>query len=497
MIDTSALPCQLDGYELRELLFDSGYVKTFLAFQTSIKREVLLTLVNVHNEMPEVVDSFIESAKSKAQQQSALICAVYEATRVGNSAYYVQELPPGESLDRILLRGYAFSALELARILRDLASAQTFYEENNLNVSSWTPECVFITPKGDARFLNQVEPGFRPEGVTQRDEALAGHYFSFLVTAGQPGATRVATLCSWLRGAEDAPRGMNWAMARDLAETIIQQLGAGDVSSTSSCPSSRPASNKSLVGFALAGVAVLLIGGACLYAWQSGGRVEVEDVPKKALYPLSDKSQEIVILRNAADQREKKLSVDVHEVTIESYARFLKFMSKLTEKEAALYRMPDQPVRKTSHAPEGWEDMLVAAENNGQWKGRGISLETPMTGVDYWDALVYCKWADRRLPTSEEWKALSAGKDKPLPDATGFVTEYKMDVTSDGLGGLAGGSAEWTSSMGINPAFPMAGEKIIICGGSLENKGNVDTEDYADSPETARPDLGFRTVKDI
>lgn len=497
MIDTSVLPCQLDGYELRELLFDSGYVKTFLAFQTSIKREVLLTLVNVHNDMPEVVDSFIESAKAKAQRQSALICAVYEATRVGNSAYYVQELPPGESLDRILLRGYSFSPLELARILRDLASAQAFYEESNLNVSSWTPECVFITPKGDARFLNQVEPGFRPEGVTQRDEALVGHYFSFLVSAGAPGATRVATLCSWMRGEEDAPRGMNWAMARDLAESIIQQLGAGDRSSTTSCPSSRPVPNKSLVGFVLTGVAILVVGGACLYLWQSGGSAVVVDVPKKILYPLSGKDQEIVVLRDAATRQEKKLSVDVHEVTIGSYARFLKFLSKLTEKEASQYRMPDQPARKTSHEPEGWEDMLVAAENNGQWKGRSISLETPVTGVDYWDALVYCKWADRRLPTSEEWKALSAGKDKPVPDAAASVTEYKMDVTPDGLGGLAGGTAEWTASMGINPAFPMAGEKFIICGGSLENKGNVDMEDYADAPETTRPDLGFRTVKDI
>lgn len=499
MIDTSQLPLTLNGYELRELLFDNGYAKTFLAFQISIKRDVLLTLVDIQDEMASVVDIFIDSAKAKAQVSFSCVCAVYEATRIDNTAYYVQELPAGESLDRLLLRGGSFTPLELAHVFFNLASTQTFYEDNNLNVSSWMPETVFISSKGEARFLNQVEPGLRPEGVTQRDQALVGSYFSYLIPEGQPGSTRVATLCSWLRGEEGVPRGMNWAMVRELAETIILQLESNALPTMMPMEEKRPVQRKKMP-LILAGSLGMILIGAVLLLWKGGDAkagAESAETPS-ARYALSQNTQEAIVYKDPVTQAEKKIMVDVHEVTIESYARFLKFMSKLTDRERSRYRLPEQPVEKKSYEPEGWAEMLAAAESNGEWNGTRLSMEHPVSGIDFWDAGVYCLWADRRLPTAEEWKAFSAqSKDKPAPESWVSVRAYKTDVNWKGIGGLAGGVSEWTTSRSINPAFPMEGAKLVICGGSFSNKGNVDNEDYADKPELTRPDLGFRTVKDI
>lgn len=499
MIDTSQLPLTLNGYELRELLFDNGYAKTFLAFQISIKRDVLLTLVDSQNEMAAVVDIFIESAKAKAQVNSSYVCAVYEATRIDNTAYYVQELPAGESLDRLLLCGGSFTPLELAHVFFNLASAQSFYEDNNLNVSAWMPETVFVSAKGEARFLNQVEPGLRPEGVTQRDQALVGSYFSFLIPEGQPGTTRVATLCSWLRGEEGSPRGMNWAMVRELAETIILQLEANALSTTMPAAETSSVKRKQ-IPLILAGALVVVVIGAVFFLGKGGdakaGAESSQNV--SGMYSLSQNTEEPIILRDPVNNAEKKIMVDVHEVTIESYARFLKFMSKLTERERLRYRLPEQPAEKKSYEPEGWAGMLAAAESNGEWKGARLSMDHPVSGVDFWDAGVYCLWADRRLPTVEEWKAFSSQSNgKPAAEPLISAKAYKTDVNSKGIGGLAGGVSEWTSSRAINPAFPMEGAKLVICGGSFSNKGNVDNEDYADKPELTRPDLGFRTVKDI
>jgi formylglycine-generating enzyme required for sulfatase activity len=200
--------------------------------------------------------------------------------------------------------------------------------------------------------------------------------------------------------------------------------------------------------------------------------------------------------------------IDVYEVTVGQYAKFLEFTSIFP--------------------PPKWTTMNEPPHQN-----------RPVVNVDWADANNYCKWAGKRLPTEAEWEKAARGtdgriypwgNDPPDPlranygkekgkwnnhDALLPVGQLKAGKSPYGIYDLAGNVWEWVNdwydqdyyatSPSQNPPGPKSGKYKVMRGGSWDfapeslrsarRDFNIpSTTDY-DSPAYRNFNGGFRCAK--
>jgi formylglycine-generating enzyme required for sulfatase activity len=194
--------------------------------------------------------------------------------------------------------------------------------------------------------------------------------------------------------------------------------------------------------------------------------------------------------------------ISSHEVTIGEYAEFLDALAILaSQKREQTFDAEGQPAKKTGHQPDSWNELHAAAKANGTFQGKPVSLDSPVIGVDWWDAMAFAEWKQARLPTQEEWfAALRKSVEKPSTLAPGNwqpVTDKTPDRTPSGLIGMAGSVAEWTRRPAPNPSNPLGESLRVIIGGSyLKPANGALSREWTPDRSLRRPDLGFRIVMD-
>jgi formylglycine-generating enzyme required for sulfatase activity len=130
-----------------------------------------------------------------------------------------------------------------------------------------------------------------------------------------------------------------------------------------------------------------------------------------------------------------------------------------------------------------------------------VTLDTPVVGVDWWDAAAYAEWKKGRLPSQEEWFAAlhhEAAKPETIPPGGWSpVTDETSDRTPPGLLDMAGSVCEWTGQLAANPANPLGARQWVIVGGSFLKPGsNALSREWVPDRSLRRADLGFRLVFD-
>jgi formylglycine-generating enzyme required for sulfatase activity len=194
-------------------------------------------------------------------------------------------------------------------------------------------------------------------------------------------------------------------------------------------------------------------------------------------------------------------SMDLYEVTVSRYARFL--------------GATDRPV------PWMWETANMVLHG-----------DRPVIGVDWADAEAFCQWAGKRLPTEAEWEKAARGTDErhypwgnatPTSNLANFavgarfsysqalmpVGSYEKGKSPYEIYDLAGNVWEWVQdwysgsyyehSPERNPMGPEEGQFKVLRGGSWSDlpKYLLSYGRFKLLPTTRNSYIGFRCAKSV
>lgn len=495
-MDPSPADRRLGEYLLKECLAEGPHTRTWLAAQESVRRTVLIE--ELRPEQAAQAEAFLADIRAKAAVDHPLIGSVYEAVAVPGLCFYARELLPGATLDDRLKASEPLKPARLAYYLRRIAEANLYHEARGHATALFSPAAVHIDDQGVIRLENLALAGPRAPEQSRRDMTCLGHALPALVADGLPGATRMLTLLAWMRGEPDAPP-MDWKHIHGYCQQIEQQLADPLPTLGPVTAAVVPKRSKTVLLAALAAALVML--GLLAIALKFGQRV-APPPPRAALPDTVEIATGIHPTPDGTTEQLRSFRIATHEVTIGQYATFLEALEVLSQDgRGALFDHDSQPADKTNHLPDDWAALLEAARAKAFWQGQPVTLDSPVVGVDWWDAAAYAEWKQARLPTQEEWFAAvcQSVKDpatlKPGPWQP--VTIETADRTPAGLVGMAGAVAEWTRRQAVNPANPLGQRLWVIIGGSyLKPANGALAREWTDERQQRRPDLGFRVVFD-
>jgi hypothetical protein len=488
----------LGDYRLKELVAERAISRTWLAEQLSVSRLVLVD--ELREDQSGQKDVFLADVRAKAAVDQPLIGSVYEAVAGPGPGpcYYAHELLPGVTLAMREKTKRRLAPARLVDLLRRVADAHLQHEVLGQATSSLGLEAVHQDEHGVVRLENLAVAGPRTADQSMRDIVHLGNALVPLVAADQPGATRMLTVCAWMRG-EGLEAPLTWEQVRDFCMQIEHQL-ADSTSSPSATRAVIPARKKQSIALIALATAVVAVG-IVVFA----GRMRPPALPAPPRASLPDAVTVAAGDYPTPDGSEESLPafrISANEVTIGEFAGFLEILDTLAKSgRERTFDPADQAPGKTSHEPADWPAQLAAANANGVWRNLAVTLDCPVTGVDWWDAAAYAEWKKARLPTQEEWfAALNLEGRKPAaipPGPWAPVTSQTLDRTPAGLLGMAGSVCEWTAKPAPNPANPL-GEKLwVLIGGSYLKPGtDALTREWTADRSLRRPDLGFRVVFD-
>ena len=278
------------------------------------------------------------------------------------------------------------------------------------------------------------------------------------------------------------------------------------------------------------------------------------DLPASRLVPGKLKPTEIKYARGweawalederpAHPVRLKSFAIDRYEVT---NAQYRKFLADVKQNGDAGCAHPAQPKGK-DHTPRYWKDFNPLLKDSefaqlAQFNPLTFTQDnTPVVGVDWFDAYAYAKWAGKRLPTEAEWELAARGTDgRRWPwgndwqwglcnivgekfgadvrakgkEKDGYIYPAPVGTYPDGRSpfgcdDMAGNAAEWVgdwyapdayaTGSAENPAGPANGTERVVRGGSSQNYPSYTrcAVRAHREPEFKTFILGFRCAKDL
>jgi len=485
----------VEDYRLERASGEGQLTETWEAEQISMQRHVMLEMLKaLLRQDAGFVSSFLADVKAKALVSHPGIGAVYEAVSNDEVVLYARERIEGEALETHRVEGGKYSPLEVVKILKQVSESMLHLESEGVATIEYDLDHIIVGNNEQVRLMNLAVDGERDEEADTRTKQRLGEAFREMLADGHPGATRVGSLCDFMRDQERSVP-LTWRQILDLSEQVRVQLeGTGPVESPVNpepvyAPRQGikipPAFWALLGGFALIAALVAFI----VFSSNDKKPVANDDEELDRTF-VEVPAGDYVVGDDEVVRITERFTMNRAEVTFAQYNAFLEFPNHKK------FEHPDQPKSKKGHRPKGWEMAWPAAIKGENWRKRKMSTDSPVVGVDWWDAYAYAKWSQGRLPTLAEWTVAAQFEGAPAgAKGWGSVTLADEDETGAGLIGMAGSVREWTADLEVNPAFELSPKKPVAVGGSfLDKKNGVKTRLWLEDRSAREPDLGFRII---
>ena len=512
----------LGNYQVLERLTLENESETYRAIQVTVQRPVALVLMRPELlSQPDLVENFKARERLKASVSHPRIAPLYEAGSVNGYLFYTRELPRGRSLDEIYEAGETLSERQITELIYGVAEAMDYAVERGCNHRRLNERDIFIDAENQASIVNVFRPGDSRTRDPKEEVAALMRMVAPLASEGKARGL-VTSLISESRDWTGILEALDEVRDAMRDRSIMRRIEKEEIS-----PQGTSGAPWWLWTIAIASLFVVFGLGNFI------GKVTPTTTTK-----MSITSQEMIAIPAGPFQYQKKerrnlptFWISRDEVTISQYAEFL---AALKKQPSANYNHPDQPKTKTSHLPPKWAETYAAAKAGSTFNGQVMSLNTPVTQVDWWDAYAYAKWKGQRLPTEEEWEKAARGDkglafpwgDQPSKANANLGDDYDAngakggnkdgynlwaptdrnseDISAYGIRDMAGNVSEWTASEFKNEPWPAHPDYPdlrvpVVRGGHFALKSNNDlltARFFAESANETTLARGFRTVSD-
>lgn len=501
-------------YQILERLTVEPESETYRALQVAVQRPVALVLLRPERVgHPEHLESFKARERLKASISHPRIAPLYEAGRVNDLVFYTREMPRGRSLEELLATGETFTERKIAELLYGVAEAMQYGVERGHHHRRLVARDIFVDAENQASIVNLFRPADTP-ARDPREEVRA--LLEMVAPLAAEGKAR-GLVSGLLAGRHD------WAGLLEELDEVREAMRERSIMRRIEAEESNSAAGRRLPwwGWALVALAIVLVYVLGSEAGRNGVAKNSALAPEMVRIPAGR-----FVYQNGERRQLPEYWISKHEVTLGQYAEFLNATGASTA-----YDHPDQPKTKTGHAPPKWAELLAAAKAGATYNGQPISLNTPVTQVDWWDAYAYAAWRGQRLPTEDEWEKAARGEDgRRLPwgdrlqkgaanlgddyetagkggQIDGFVLWASVDrktedVSPYGVCDLAGNVSEWTASEHAGESWPVHPDYPdlrvpVVRGGHFALKSGKDlltTRTFAESAAETTLARGFRTA---
>ncbi len=390
-----ALPVTLGDYTLTHLLGCHSDSDFYVARQSHVERRVVLEVLRPGNgnNLDSRRTLFLSHARARVSTQLTHTAYVLESgTSPEGYSYISQDLPQGHTLASMAAQSYSLTVPQACALI--LAAGELYNACNNAGLAAGGlhANTIFLNRAGEFNFLSPVKSGSANEGDTFRQTQALAAAIRTVQPTNVPGQTRLETLLTWMESGYEGIV-LEWNALCETAGIIAEQLKP-ETTLHISRPEEydkgkieregkrrRQNKRRRYVQLLLAAAAVLAMGGAGVLLSPNAPEMLPAVQGNYAYCKVNDKVVKVRALP----------------VTIAQYQKFMDTYPTLTpDRQGSITN--NIPPASSEIKPADWENMLTAAEQEGEWQGRRLTMDSPVTNVTYWQALMYARHLRAKLP---------------------------------------------------------------------------------------------------